>query len=482
MGRKYGDGLYGESLYGDDLDATGPGNGGEQFRIQLAPNGDTVTATLAADIGAGAGGTLTLTGDTGLPTSGGFLLTIDDEVLLVRKTGAGTYGILRRGLSNTAPAGHSTGADATWDDTYLMAVEMKVGMLAIIDGPIADVEGPFYGWVVVFDASQAYMPDAARYPLHVAELVGVFEPNTGSTGTSRLDGPQPSAVHTPAAEADDCPAAMTVPARLEENIQTGDFAVCRYTNPTGEILTLGPRATALQGWYGFGRRDESNVDVTLTDPDGTVVDGTTHGEFFEEPFITATLPGDDRTFTYGPPRFSDTGWPVAALAIRHGRRRVPLWTSPTWHNFDYVYTGFHTDALFVQVLVNRNGIVYGPFPEVDLPGPQDIDGPDATWDATSGYYTSTSWYVGIFSGAFAIGPTLNLPSGGTSTTTPQFIPTVGGTGPGGTGGGVGDPDEEFPEGGSGGGIGPPAGVGVHLHTDLGELPYSNPPITIQGAP
>ncbi len=473
MARAYGDGLYGESLYGDDLEGIGAGNGGEQFRLQLAPNGSSETATLTADLGAGTGGTLALTGDSGLPATGTFLLTIDDEVIAVHKTGAGSYGVARRGLSNTTPAPHLSGADAVWDDTYLMAVAALVGMLAVIDDLIGGVAGPHYGWLVVASAAQAYLPDSARYPLDVAEVVGVFPPGTGAAGGTRLDGAQDSAVHTPQAESDDCPSGLTVPAKLDTDIEAGDVTLCRFTNPTAEILTLGPRAAVLQGVYGFGRRDDDNNDVTNSDPDGHVVDGTTHGEFFEQAFVTATLPGDDRTFTYGPPRFSNKGWPIAALGIRHGRRRVPLWTSPTWHNFNYIYTGFHADAVFVQFLINRNGIVYGPFPEVDLPHPDDIDGPDATWDATAGYYTSTSWYVGIFGGALiALGPALNVPSGGASTT-PQFIPTVTGT-VGGTGGGTASPDEDLPEGGSGGDIGPPVGVGVHLHTDLGELPLSNP--------
>lgn len=476
MPRTYGDLNYGDDYYGwlaSEIEGVGPGNGGEQWLLQLNSNGDSETATLTAGLGTGAGSALHLSGDSGLPTSGTFPLRIDDEVITVRKTGAGTYGVSRRGLSNTVPAAHSAGATATWDDTYLMAVEAAFGMFEVVD-----IEGDNVGgWLIVFDASQAYI-GTARYPMHVAELVGVFPPGDGTTG-SRLDGAQPSAVHTPTGLSNDAPSALTVPARLDEDILAGDVAVCRYTNPEASIMVLGPRAVAIQGWYGFGRRDASNTDVTLTDPEGTVVDGTIHDEFFEQEFITVTLPGDDRTFTYGSPRYSNKGWPIAALSIRQGKRRVPLWTSPTWHDFNYVYTGFHADATFVQVLVNRNGFHAPPLAEVALPHPDDIDGPDATWDSTEGYYTSTSWYVAIAEAdVIAIGPTLNGPPIPPTPVNPP-IPVVPGNPPGGGSGGPVEPPADDWEGGSGGDIDPPIGAGVHLHTDLGETgAFVNPPISL----
>lgn len=465
--------VYTPTLDETVLEGIGPGNGGEQWLLKLNANGATETATLTSSIGVSAGGSFTASGDSGLPTSGGFLLQIDDEVIQVRKLGSGTYGIARRGLSNTTPAPHASGASAVWDDTYLMAIESAIGMTAT-----AEIEGETaYGFLIAFDASQAYI-DTDRYPMHVTELVGVFPPGIGSASGSLLDGAQPSAVHTPTGLADDAPAALTVPARLTTDIPAGDVAVVRYTNPEADVMTLGPRAVQVQGWYGFGRRDGSNNDVTLTDPNGTVVDGTTHGEFFEESFITATLLGDDRTYTYGPPRFSNEGWPIAALSIRHGKRRVPLWTSETWHNFDYVYTGFHADAVFVQVLVNRNGFHAPPLGEVALPHPDDIDGPDATWDATNDYYTSTSWFVGIFDTVFAIGPVLNGPPTPPSPPTDSPVHVVPGVPPGGSGGDPSDPGDDW-EGGSGGDIDPPVGAGVHLHTDLGETgAFVNPPISL----
>lgn len=450
----------------------GPGNGGEQWLLRLAANGDSETATLASNIGVSTGGSVSLTGDSGLPVAGTFLLQIDDEVIAVRKTGSGTYGIARRGLSNTTPAAHFIGASAVWDDSYLMAIEASIGMTAETEVSSETL----LGWLVVFDSSQAYI-GSDRYPMHVTELVGVFPAGDGVVG-SLLDGSQPSAVHTPTGLSDDAPAALTVPARLESDITAGDVAVVRYTNPDASVMTLGPRAVNVQGWYGFGRRDASNNDVTLTDPNGTVVDGTAHDEFFETSFVTVTLPGDDRTYTYGPPRYSNEGWPIAALSVRHGTRRVPLWTSETWHNFDYVYTGFHADAVYVQVLVNRNGFHAPPLGEVALPHPDDIDGPDATWDATTGYYTSTSWYVGIFDTIFALGPSLNPPPGVPPTPTDSPITIVPGVPPGFP---PGDPEPPAPdwEGGSGGDISPPVGQGVHLHTDLGETgAFLNPTISL----
>jgi len=229
------------------------------------------------------------------------------------------------------------------------------------------------------------------------------------------------------------------------------------------------------------RVDDDNVDVTFTDPDGNIFDGPgIDDEFFDESFITVTLPGNTRTFTHGgtpsPPNFNDKGWPLAALAVRNNNRRVPHWVSPDWHNFSYVYTGFHADALFVQVLVNRNGILYGPEPSVTLPGSQDIDGPNATWDDPS-YRSSTAWGVYLFNGTYLlVGPILNPPPGFVAP--PSIVPVV--PSPGTPGGDPGDatPADEFLEGGEGGDIDPPpTGEGVHVHTEGIILPFT--PTNIQ---
>jgi hypothetical protein len=390
-----------------DRTGFGPGNGGEGFRLQLAPNGTSETATLAADISDTAS-LLTLTADGSLPASGGFCLTIDAEVLYVVPVGAGVYRIRHRALSNTPAAGHTAGATATWTDSYDMAIESAANADASFTADIESSGSVVYpGWVMSFDSSQGYL-GTDRYPMHVTELVGVFDAGAGSGGTNRLDASQPNAICTPIGVSDDCPAALSVPGLITTDIAVGDVALVRYTNPEASVLELGARSTALQTWYGLKRVSDTDVDVTFTDPDGNIVDGSINGEWFEpvDRFTTVTLPGTDRTFTYGPPRFSERGWPIAALAVRQGTRRVPLWESPTWHNFDYVYSGFDTDATFVQVLINRNGILFASDPEVVLPGPQDIDGPDATWDDNT-YYFGASWLVAIFNGQyFVAGPAL----------------------------------------------------------------------------
>lgn len=440
------------SIYSDGI-FSGRGNGGEMFAIELAPNGTSVTATLAEDI-SGSGALLLLDGDSGLPTS--FIVQIDDEFLYVTRQTPGAYRVRARGLSNTLAADHEAGTDAVWDDSY----DMAVAIADRAETHYNDGTNDFIGWLIGFDSTQAYV-GASRYPFHVTELVGVFEAGDGIVG-NKLDASQPNAVCVPGGTSDNCPAAMTVPARIAVDVEVGDTAVFRFTNPEASVLRVGSRSVAAQTWYGFKRvNDDDTLDVTLTDTDGNIVDGTAEATWLNptDRFTSTTLPGDDRTFTYGPPRFSEKGWPIAALAVRHGRRRVPYWQSPTWHNFSYVYSGFDTDATYVQVLINRNGFdPSDPLPAVDLPGPQDIDGPEATWDDGT-YYFGTAWYVGIAAQtAIFVGPTLNLPPGSPGTGGGG----VGGTGPGGGGAGnvsfppSGPPvvvDDDLPEGGSGGGIG-----------------------------
>lgn len=454
----------------------GPGNGGETFRLLLAPNAAPVTATLAAPISA-TSTTLTLTGDGDLPATGQFMLQIDDEILhVVRRTPPGSYRVISRAMSNTVAASHAAAADAVWGDTYDMALDVVTDAVSEVT-----VDATVYpGWVIAFDSTQAYLA-GARYPFHVESLLGVFPAGAGATG-SLLDGEQPNSVCVPAGVSDDCPAALTVPARIDSDISDGDVALVRYTNAEDAILELGSRSVALQTWYAFKRvNDDDTVDVTYTDPDGNIVDGTVEDTFFSpvDNFTTVTLPGDNRTFTYGPPRYSEKGWPIAALAVRHGTRRVPYWESPDWHNYTFVYSGFGSDCTYVQVLINRNGFIWDdPSPSVDLPGPQDIDGPNATWDDGT-YYFGVAWYVVLFEGAnIFVGPPLN--GGGTG--------GGGGGGTGGGGGGAGGGGTPVPvvhddgsvdnppdsEGGSGGGIGFPYATGLHARTDKISLPFGNP--------
>ncbi len=438
--------------------STGAGNGGETFPVQLAPNGSTVTATLAGVIGPGATN-LVLTGDSGLPSSGSFLLTIDDEVLYVTVTSAHNYRVGARALSNTVAAGHADGSTVSWNDTYDLAVASQANIAKTF---VYSVDGVTYdAWLIAFDSSQAYSgPD--RYAIHVVEFVGIYPPGSS---TSKLDGPQASASHVPDGVTDDCPAALTVPARLIDNVVIGDVALLRYTNPDGSILELGPRSVLVQSWYAFSRRDAANVDVTTTDPTGTVVDAAVDVEAFNVDEITTTMPGGDRTFTHGgspsPPNFADKGWPIAALAIRQGTKRVPRWTSPDWHDFSYVYTGFGVDATFVQVLINRNGLTYAGVVEesVNLPNSSDITGPNATWDDPA-YRSSAAWSVDIFAGAVLfVGPPANGPP--PSELPPPILPGIS-PGGSGDGGGTGPPFTPPPppplEGGSGGDIPPPPTV------------------------
>lgn len=471
------------SLFDPNRTFSGPGNGGETFLIRLAPNGTTETATLAANI-SGTDTALELTGDGSFPSTEPFVVTIDSEVIYLVQVAAGSYRIRGRGMSNTTAAAHTAGATVAWGDTYDQAIAAADNIDHDFTADINSTGSFTYpGWLVCFDATQAYL-SGSRYPIHVTELVGVFDAGAGSSGTNRLDASQPDAISTATGTSDDCPAALSNPARIQTNIAAGDVAVVRYTNPEATALDLGPRSTALQSWFGLKRVSTSDADVTFTGPNGIVVDttgtydtftGSINGEFHNPsaigigpdtgiptpnpvPWTSVTLPGTDRFFTRGSGSggYDEKGWPFGVLAVRQGNRRVPLWRSFDWHNFSYVFSGFDTDCTFAQIVVNRNGVA-STEPEVVLPGPQDIDGPDAVWDDGT-YYFGVSWYVAIFNGPYlVIGPPIGgtVPTdGGGTPTPPSYVPGVSFP--------PGPPVVTLPtppplEGGSGGDIVPSAG-------------------------
>lgn len=492
------------SLFDPDRTFGGPGNGGETYLIRLAPNGTSETATLAADITATARA-VELTGDSGLPTDTPFVATIDSEVVYLMRTAPGSYQIRLRALSNTVAASHTAGASVTWGDTYDVAIAAGFD---IAHSFTADINSTgiftYPAWLICFDSSQAYLA-GDRYPMHVTEMLGVFDSGAGSSGSNRCDGAQPNAVCTPAGVSDDCPAALSNPARIATDILAGDVAVVRYTNPEATALDLGPRSVALQSWFGLKRVDDTDTDVTFTDPSppdsgghgAHVVDtipgsGPYTGSVNDEwdpapdatgiapdasdaagvaiptpnpvPWTTVTLPGSDRYFTRGSGAggYDEEGWPMCCLAVRQGSRRVPYWRSWDWKDYSYVYTGFGTDANFCQLLINRNGVLFDSIPSIELPGPQDLDGPDAVWDDGS-YAFAASWYVVLFNGPYIVfGPGI----GGTVTIVAGPGGDITGYAPGVTfpGGPAGPPSISVPpeiEGGSGGNIGQPP-VGLHV--------------------
>lgn len=473
------------ALFDPNRTYSGPGNGGEIFPLRLAPNGVTETATLAADI-TDTDTALTLTGDGSLPSDAAFMVTIDDEVLYVVQVAPGSYRIRGRAMSNTTAAAHAAGATVSWGDSYDLAIRAGADIAHSFTADINDTGSFTYdGWLICFDSSQGYLA-GDRYPMHVTEVLGVFDAGAGSIGANRCDGPQPNAIATPTGVSDACPAALSNPARITTDIVAGDVALVRYTNPEAVVLDLGSRSAALQSWFGLKRVDATDVD-DLADPDGYVVDtipsgagpGPFTGSINHEwpnpvpletgiapdasdaagtpvdtpnpvPWTTVTLPGTDRYFTYGPPHYSEKGWPMCCLAVRQGDRRVPRWQSWDWHDYAYVYSGFGIDDTFCQLLINRNGISFDSVPAVDLPGPQDIDGPDAVWDDGT-YDIAASWYVVLFGTPYIVfGPAVGgdvPPSAGTSGGAPGVV-FVGGS-----------VDVTIPptvEGGSGGDINPPA--------------------------
>lgn len=473
-------------LYDPNQTFVGTGNGGETMLIRLAPNGSSVTATLETTMGLAAT-TIRLSGYAGMPTDRNFVVTVGDEVLLLMPLGIGAY-FANRAWSNTTAAVHAPGDSVTWGDSYDMALKATENIDAGFTAAIADTPSFTYpGWLMCFETSQGYLADGTRYSTHVAEVLGVFDAGAGSSGSNRCDAVQPNAIATPYGVTDHCASALSNPSRISTDIVSGDVALIRYTNHEGVVIDLGPRSPALQSWFGLKRVDAADNDVTFTDPDGYVVDSIVSGPSpvpfsgsveadYDEPiplqigiapdasdaaghavptpspvaWMTATLPASQRHFTRT--AIGEKGWPIGVVAVRQGNRRVPFWQSWDWHNYNYVYTGFGPDCNFAQIIINRNGIVFGSVPVVEFPNDNDVDGPDVVWDDPT-YYFSTSWYVVIFSGPYIV-----------------LGPGIGGGGPGGAGGGgvvVPVPIVSFPpggpptitvppiEGGSGGNVGGP---------------------------
>ncbi len=487
------------SIFDPNKTYGGPGNGGESFALRLNANGVTDTATLAVSLGVGIS-SMTLSGDSAFPVGKNLIVTIDSEQILVFNRGSGLYSIHGRGMGNTTAASHTAGATIDWGDSYDQAIAAASDISHEFTADINSTGSFTYpGWLICFDSSQGYL-SGSRYPMHVTEVVGVFDAGAGTGGTNRCDQAQPNAVCAPATTSDYCPAALSNPARISSDIAIGDVAVVRYTNPEATVLDLGPRAVTLQSWFGLMRVSTSNADVTFTDPNGIVVDttgtydtftGSVNGVFAEPlplqigiapdasdaaghavptpgtvPWETVTLPGTDRKFTFGSGGggYNRAGWPICCIAVRQGKKRVPFWQSWDWRDYSYVYTGFGTDATYAQLLINRNGIVFDSVPAVSLPGPQDIDGPDAVWDDAT-YFFGCSWYVVLFNGPYIVhGPTIGgTISGGGVGGAGGFSPGVVFTG----GGGFTISVPPFIEGGSGGNISP--GVsGLHVWATSGK--------------
>ena len=52
------------------------------------------------------------------------------------------------------------------------------------------------------------------------------------------------------------------------------------------------------------------TDRTAREPDASDAAGSAVDTPNPAPWLTVTLPGSDRYFTYGPPLYSETGWPM----------------------------------------------------------------------------------------------------------------------------------------------------------------------------
>lgn len=458
------------------LQPPGPGTGGETTGIKLAPSGVTITASLTASITANAG-TLHVDDASGFPDTGGFVIRVEDEEIYVAVVSGNILSGCHRAMGNTTGAVHNAGVAVAWNDTYNLTVISKTALIKEATAPptldpIFLSGGIFHGFITIIDCTQAYQPDGDRYATHVRSFVGIFPPGVGSgnLALSKTDGPQGNAVSAIDGVTDRVPVALSKPGRMIEDIEVGDVAICRYKNNEAYILELGPRSVLGQSWYGFIRVTDTN-NAALDDPDANIIDGTTKETYADsDPLITAVMPASRRFFTNPARGYSDPGLMLGALAVRQGQRRVPYWTSPNWHNFDWVFTGFGLDRNFVQCVARRKN--------VDLPSSDELQGPNVTWDDPT-YLTSTSWDVvilGYTAEAVIAGPALN---GNPPPNTPAVIVTPPGTG--GTGGG-GDGGEFIPptnpdEGGSGGNISS-AGQGLFVASEPIALPLASPNVPL----
>lgn len=342
--------VYPLHLYDPNRTGVGPGNSGETFLIELAPNGTSVVATLTAGIGSGPAN-LVLTGDTGMPATRPFVVKVGAEVIYVIKIGPGTYRTHGRGLSNTTAALHAAGASVTWDDSYDMAVASTSDLDASFTASdVPDHPGTytFDGWLVCFDSTQGYLGGTAtRYPLHVSDLLGVFDAGAGATGTNRLDSAQPAAIFTPPAATDHCPIGLCVPARIVSFITAGDVALVRYTNPAAQTVDIGPRSVGIQSLYGLGRYDYepgSSPDYLedMDNPKAMVVDT----RWTDAPVVGGNVFGT--TFTDDPTHSGWAGWSIP-------------YDSNNLGGGDYqAYTGTGSKSgTGVPADDNQHGLIYG---------------------------------------------------------------------------------------------------------------------------
>lgn len=441
-----------ERFINDNLTPVGPGTGGEIFPINLAPSGVTFNTVLSSDISAFSS-TMILANTSDLPSGGGFVVRINNEVIYVRTLTGNTASNLVRGMSNTTPTFHLAGSQVDWTDEYDMAIVSQTDAVRNITY-LSQIQR---GFITIIDCSQAYI-GSSRYRTYIKSCIGVFPTGTGTSGTAKTDAEQINSVNTGEGLSDLVPVGLSFPLRISADIVVGDTFVCRYKNSEDVILTLGPRSALAQVWYGFVRVNNANSDVTDTEPYAHIIDGDTFQTYSNSSAtVAATLNASERYFTNPTRGFSDTGVLMSGLAVRHGQRRVPFWTSPNWHNFDWVFNGFGTDCNFIQTVARRRN--------VDLPSNSNLTGPNADWDDPT-YYTSTAWHVVLTSYAFEaifVGPSFNgTPVIPNSTV---VIPIGGGGGSAGGGGGGVGPGGNPDEGGSGGNIGIPTVGSISLSLD-----------------
>lgn len=427
---------------------TGPGTGGEIAALRLAPSGVEVAVQLTADVSASAS-TLSVTSTADLPDEGGFIVFLDGEEIFVGAVNPNELVGCRRGMGNTRPVVHVAGVSARWTDTYNMTIVSAVSIAPTATAPTT--LDPLYGttfhcFVVALDCTQGYNEDGDRYATHVRSCVGIFPPREGNSdlSLSKTDGPQPSSISAVDGLSDRVPVGLTVPARLRDTVDAGDVMVLRYKNVEDYVVILGPRCALGQTWYGVIRVSDLNANVTLTDPNGHSTDGTASQTYPDsDPVIAVTMPASSRHFTRS--AVGDPGVLMSGLVVRNGNRRVPLWTSPNWHDFSWIFNGFGTDRNFIQCVARRKN--------VDLPSDSALTGPNATWDDPT-YETSVAWHVvlvGYTADAVIAGPPLN---GNPPPNPPPEVIFVGGGGSTGGGGGFSpwEPPVDPDEGGAGGNI------------------------------
>jgi hypothetical protein len=202
---------------------------------------------------------------------------------------------------------------------------------------------------------------------------------------------------------------------LAETALLADVTALEYF--TGGAATNDPGAASGATNNAFLRFDDAG-NLDMTNPNANIYDGKSSvGMVYanSSSLIRATEFGADRYWTIPVAEGgkAKSGVNLGVLVLRNGFSDIPFWSSPNWHNGDYIYMGFDDpDDLFMQVVYQYHIV----------PASDDVYGPNATW-TDPGYQTSTAF-------AMFLVPTQFVPVPGTGNPGPPENPGGGGGGGG----------------------------------------------------